>query len=103
VDEELYREGGSAARRSKEERGNIYPATNKRQIKRRPFGAFLSITANLSDYRGAISSRDANVTAQAIALMRAVRRDSLRETVLRWITPRVVPRCSSGWASLNSA
>src|SRR5258708_2514588 len=32
------------------------------------------------------------------ALIRAAKRDNLRETVLRCMTPLVVARCSSGWA-----
>jgi hypothetical protein len=41
VDEELYRQGADAARRSKEERENIYSVLNNRQIKKRPPGRFL--------------------------------------------------------------
>ncbi len=40
---------------------------------------------------------------QAIAFIRAESRESLRATVLRWSTPRVVPRWSSGCAKTNSA
>ena len=36
------------------------------------------------------------------ALIRAARRDSLRETVFLWRTPLVLARCSSGCASWNA-
>lgn len=35
--------------------------------------------------------------------MRADRRDSRRETVLRWVTPLIDARCISGCATLNAS